>query len=140
MSDKKIRCVLIDDDLDDQEIFLLGIEKTGLNIECLTANDGLQGLALLEKQSTPPDYIFLDLNMPNMDGKKCLVEIKKQERLNAVPVIMYSTSSYINDIRETRRLGATGFITKPTNVGALVDLLMKIFTKTYSFESSAYYQ
>ncbi len=140
MSDKVIRVLLIDDDLDDQEIFLLALGRTKLNIKCETAADGLKGLDKLEKSDTLPDFIFLDLNMPNMDGKKCLVEIKKRPRYDNIPVIMYSTSSYINDIRETKRLGATGFITKPTNVDTLVNLLTQVFQHTYAFHSSAYYQ
>src|SRR5687767_10965856 len=97
----KVRVLLIDDDLDDQEIFLLALEKTNLNIKCETACDGLKGLEKLEKSEELPHFIFLDLNMPNMDGKKCLAEIKKRQRYNDIPIIMYSTSSYINDIRET---------------------------------------
>src|SRR5688572_12905215 len=114
--DKPIRCILIDDDQDDIEIFKLAIEQTGQHVKFQSARDGVRGLELLKSLTTDPDYVFLDLNMPNLDGKQTLVEIRKQNRFKDLPVIIYSTSSYINDIRETSRLGATGFITKPNNI------------------------
>jgi CheY-like chemotaxis protein len=139
-SGKMIRCFLIDDDQDDQEIFQLAVDRTEMNVECTVSGDALKALEILRQQRERPDFIFLDLNMPHVDGKMCLTEIKKDPALKDIPVIMYSTSSYINDIRETRRLGAIGFVTKPTNVDELVTILTKIFSKTYKFPSSAYYQ
>jgi CheY-like chemotaxis protein len=140
MSEKLLKCLLIDDDRDDQEIFLMAVSSTGLEVDCQVASDANEGLEKLKKYTDPPDFIFLDLNMPHIDGKKCLQEIRKMQFLKDVPVIIYSTSSYIEDIRETRRLGATGFITKPSNLAELVQVLTKIFGKNYVFPSSAYYQ
>ena len=135
-----LRCLLIDDDQDDQEIFLLAVTNTGLNVRCEMASDGQAGLQKIKESKKLPDFVFLDLNMPHMDGKHCLKEIRKLHGMESLPVIIYSTSSYIDDIRETRRLGATGFITKPSNVNELVQILSKIFQKKYVFFSSAYYQ
>jgi CheY-like chemotaxis protein len=135
-----LSCLLIDDDQDDQEIFLLAVANTKLQVSCETVNNGREGLDKILNSEKLPDFVFLDLNMPHMDGKKCLEEIRKIDRLKDLPVIIYSTSSYINDIRETRRMGATGFITKPSKVNDLVVILTKIFEKKFVFFSSAYYQ
>lgn len=138
---KPIKCLLIDDDLEDQEIFLMAVQKTQVQVECLTASNAKKGMEMLGQSSDfIPDYIFLDLNLPGMDGKKCLTELKKLPHLQSVPVIMYSTSSYINDIRETKRLGASGFVTKPSDVNLLIKTLSEIFSNKYDFLSSAYYQ
>jgi CheY-like chemotaxis protein len=141
MSVKPIKCLLIDDDPDDQEIFLLAVKKTAMPVECEIVSSATKGLEKLGAENNfVPNYIFLDLNMPGMDGKMCLSEIRKISHLLNVPVIMYSTSSYIDDIRETRRLGATGFVTKPTDLNVLIKTLREIFTNKYVFQSSEYYQ
>ena len=137
--EQMVSCLLIDDDVDDREIFLMAATSTGLSVRCESAADGREGLARI-KTGPLPDFVFLDLNMPHMDGKKCLEEIRKLPGCAELPVIIYSTSSYIDDIRETRRMGATGFITKPNNVNDLVQILTKIFRGEYVFFTSAYYQ
>jgi CheY-like chemotaxis protein len=140
MSKTNFNCLLIDDDKDDQDIFLMALAKTALPVSCQCANDGEEGLQVLRRASTKPDFVFLDLNMPNMDGKACLQIIRQETDLKFLPVIIYSTSSYIDDIRETRRLGATGFITKPSNINVLADILRQVMEGTYVFANGEYYQ
>src|SRR5215212_1458528 len=101
---KKV-CFLIDDDVDDQEIFALALNEVNERFQCEVANNGYEGLQQLKKMNCLPDYIFLDLNMPKMNGKECLKELKKTERLKAIPVIIYTTSSSLKDISDTTRLG-----------------------------------
>lgn len=124
-------CFLIDDDEDDQEIFALALREADASIRCVTANDGVEALHKLEQDKTfVPDYIFLDLNMPLMNGKECLREIRKHTHLRDVPVIIFSTSSEPRDIEETRRLGANDFITKPPLISSLSRQLAEFF-KTF---------
>ena len=120
-------CLLIDDDEDDKEIFCLALQNVDRSIECITASDGVEALSILENKSFIPDYIFLDLNMPIMNGKECLKEIRKQSHLNQVPVIIFTTSSAEKDKVETKTLGANAFITKPPLVSALAKKLSDIF-------------
>lgn len=121
-------CLLVDDDDDDKEIFCLALEQIDPTITCHTASDGREALRILSNKSVLPDYIFLDLNMPQMDGKECLKEIKKQAPLNHIPVIIFSTSSAQKDMDETKKLGATSFITKPPLVSELAKKLTEVFT------------
>lgn len=123
---KKI-CFLIDDDADDQEIFSLALTEINEEFECQVANNGLEGLQQLRKFKTLPDYIFLDLNMPKMNGKEFLKEIKKNDRLKTVPVIIYTTSSSTMDMADTKALGATAFITKPFSLTELAETLSSFF-------------
>ena len=121
-------CFLIDDDIDDQEIFTLVLKSVNPSITCITANDGIEAITKLTAEETfNPDFIFLDLNMPRMDGKECLQEIKKIDRLIRVPVIIYSTSTEQNDVLVTRALGASGYLEKQSSVAELRNRLAHFF-------------
>lgn len=120
-------CFLADDDDEDQELFSLALEEAAPNMKCFTARDGMEALKTLQDRSFSPNYIFLDLNMPLMDGKDCLKELVKLEHLKNVPIIMFSTSSAERHIEETKNLGATAFITKPISVSMLVKNLQQVF-------------
>jgi CheY-like chemotaxis protein len=123
------RLFLIDDDVDDALIFHETIKYSGLPIECFHDPDCQHALqALREKSLGMPDYIFLDLNMPRMNGVTCLIEIKKMTEYSHVPVIMYSTSASPHEIEETRQLGASYFFTKPNSIKDLKDKLLDIFS------------
>ena len=70
---------IADDDPDDQELFIEALLQIDAQCKCVTAFDGLEALNKLFSQTVyVPDFIFLDLNMPKMNGKECLVEIKKK--------------------------------------------------------------
>jgi CheY-like chemotaxis protein len=125
---EKITCLLIDDDLDDQEIFKLALQDVNDTVHFLTANDGAAGLQLLNTaENLTPHYIFLDLNMPRMGGKDCLTAIRNIPHLSEIPVIIYSTSSDPRDIRETKSLGASDYIVKQFDINSLKDILSRYF-------------
>lgn len=115
MEHKKI-FLLIDDDIDDRDFFIEAVMDIDPSAECLVANDGKEALDKLRNEINPlPDVILLDMNMPGMDGKTCLAELKKDHRLKDIPVIMFTTSDSQNDIDVTRELGAAYFLTKPSD-------------------------
>ncbi|GAB2778405.1 response regulator [Rhabdobacter roseus] len=123
-----IRCFLIDDDLDDQEIFSMALQDAYNAVTCECANDGVQALEKLNlDQAFIPHFIFIDMNMPRMKGVQCLEEIKKIDRLKHIPIYMYSTSADPSAIAQTRQLGAADFIVKPSTIGALTSTLSKLF-------------
>ena len=122
---KKI--LVVDDDMDDVQLFGEVIANIEPSIKLLHAEDGRDALEkLAETTNHLPDLIFLDLNMPRMDGKECLKKIKKDDQLNHIPVIIYTTSSQINDIEETMEAGAVCFITKPNNLKELERILIAV--------------
>jgi CheY-like chemotaxis protein len=116
-----------DDDREDCELFREALQFVDPSITCITALDGREALAFLQHSKELPDYIFLDINMPVMDGKKCLIEIKKNPILKNIPVVMYSTTSDTNEIREYYKLGAHDFLIKPDNFNRLCESLDSIF-------------
>ena len=108
---------MIDDDVEDQEIFTDTLFSIDESIQCVRPVDGRQALgALLKKGAVLPDLIFVDLNMPTMNGYEFLKEIKDHQRLNHIPVIIYTTSSDNKDKEKAKRLGASSFITKPSEL------------------------
>ena len=127
MSTKKT-FLLIDDDPDDQEFFLEATKEVDEAIECSFASSCEEALETLKNKTDLPDYIFLDLNMPKVDGKKCLIEIKKLFHLQHIPVIIYSTSSLKKDIEETALLGAVYFLTKPSAFRELCSGIEKVLS------------
>lgn len=112
----RIRVLIVDDDADDRKLFIDAVREVNRHIECITASDGQQALEVLRKSgSTLPDFIFLDLRMPRYNGKRCLQEIKKDENLKHIPVIIYSTSREVEESQELKAMGAVYFISKPSN-------------------------
>jgi CheY-like chemotaxis protein len=124
--------LIIDDDSEDSELFCEAVSEVDATISCLKAKDGKEALRLLNGMSTLPDYIFLDINMPIMNGRECLVEIKKNRRFSSIPVIMYSTTSDTNEIRGYYALGAYDFLIKPPNFSKLVEALGSIIVSSKS--------
>jgi CheY-like chemotaxis protein len=128
MTDVPKICFLIDDDQDDQEIFTMALREAELPVTCVVANDCSEALTKLSTANAfLPDYIFIDLNMPRMNGKECLREIRKQAHLKHIPVVMYSTTLTQRDIAETRQIGATTYIIKPSKISELATTLNIFF-------------
>jgi CheY-like chemotaxis protein len=105
---------LVDDDEDDREMFKEALREVNDSFDLMSAEDGEKALHYLKDESKRlPDLIFLDMNMPRLNGRQCLEEIKKSVRLSSIPVVVYSTTKREEDVRETSRLGAVHFLTKP---------------------------
>jgi CheY-like chemotaxis protein len=125
-----MKCLLIDDDIDDQELFGIAVERLDQQIALTTVVGGKEALQLLKTDGTyRPEYIFLDLNMPGMTGKECLSEIRQIPWLSDVPVIIYTTSSLQRDRIETTRLGASDFLTKQPSIEDTRKALVDLFTR-----------
>src|ERR1700760_2117859 len=120
---------LIDDDMDDVEIFREALEEVAPAIALHYANDGQEAVHTLTQQLLQlPDLIFLDISMPYISGLQCLDTFKKHAVLKDVPVIMYTTTSRTKEIEQAKELGAAGFITKPSDFKMLKKILAAIIT------------
>lgn len=106
MKTKKI--LLIEDDVDDQVYFQDALREVDPGLNCIIAGNGKEAL---QKMETPPlpDYIFLDLNMPIMNGFEYLSTIKRENRFKEIPIVIFTTSKNIHDIERTKNLGADLF-------------------------------
>lgn len=124
---------LIDDDQDDREIFkesLLSLDAPVKFEEASNGKDAFEKLTSIGFQK--PDLIFLDINMPIMDGWQFLKYIKQDGNFNNIPVIIYSTSSSQEDKALALQHHASDFITKPYSISNLRQELEKIITTFFS--------
>lgn len=123
---------IVDDDPDDQELFIEALNGLDESCQCITAFNGLEALQKL-KTGMPvlPDFIFLDLNMPLMNGRQFLTEIKKIEAIQHIPVIIYSTTSETKDVVDTIEMGAVFFLQKPNRFEDLSKALAGILSRNW---------
>lgn len=119
---------IIDDDTDDLELFSEAVQAADPAVKCLVSANCQKAILDLNRQPVLPDYIFMDVNMPVMNGKECLQYIKHHTRLKRIPVIMFSTTSNGKEIDEFIRSGAMEFIVKPTSFQKLVEIIQHIFS------------
>lgn len=118
--------LLVDDDEDDQDIFKEAVSMVKPECELRVACDGEHALTKLQEQTQLPDYIFLDVNMPKMDGREFLEQVKSHPVYQHVPVVIYSTSNHTTEMGRYFKMGATNYITKPSEFNLLVAYLKTI--------------
>jgi CheY-like chemotaxis protein len=111
---------LIDDDADDREIFAESLKSLDISVRFEEAKNGSDAFEKLNAADfKKPDLIFLDLNMPVMDGKQFLILIKQDENFKDIPVIIYSTSSNAQDKTFALEHKAVLFMTKHYSISQL---------------------
>ena|SRR6185436_38070 len=113
------KILLVDDDADDRLLFTAALAEIGNKYHCDCAASTMEALRYLASADPLPDLIFLDLNMPGYDGKKCLRHLKAATKLQNIPVVIYSTFISEKDEEEMKGLGADYVITKPGDFGSL---------------------
>ncbi|POY37326.1 response regulator [Solitalea longa] len=125
---EKLLIFLIDDDVDDHEVFSIALEDILPLAECVFALDGFYALQKINDDADfSPNFIFIDINMPRMNGIQCLKEIKKIPHLKHIPIYMYSTSAEPPIVEECINSGACGFIKKEVSIADLQNKLCEIF-------------
>src|SRR5687768_3290465 len=122
--------LIIDDDEDDCYILNEALKEIDSNLLCINQHHGMNAIDYLKKNiSMLPDLIFLDLNMPVMDGKQFLKELITQPKLKEIPITIYSTSKNPGDEEETKILGAFYYLVKPIDFNELKAEVKKIIKK-----------
>ena len=119
--------MIIDEDKEDVEIFCDALHEINGSIECVQMKDGVKALKLLSADPVKPEYIFVDLNMRQINGKKWLTDIKRNETLKNIPVVIYSGSRDPADVEEAREKGASFYLPKPVRLSVLKKLLTAVF-------------
>lgn len=131
MTGERIPLILIaDDDEDDRMLTKEAFDENFKEKEIRFVNDGVELLDYLRRKnkyanpvSSPrPSIILLDLNMPKMDGREALREIKSDPKLRTIPVVILTTSKAEQDIIKTYELGVNCFITKPVSFIAFLEV------------------
>jgi CheY-like chemotaxis protein len=125
---KKHIILIVDDDTDDREIIrdaFMSNHKNHREYVFLESGDLLWEY-LQSENKEQPSLIMLDLNMPGKDGREILKDIKENERLKSIPIIVFTTSGSERDKHTSYTLGANCFLTKPDTFNKLVDLTNSI--------------
>jgi CheY-like chemotaxis protein len=126
MKNVPFHILLADDDESDRFLFREALDELEIDAVVNTVNDGVQLMDHLTQPEAPlPNLLFIDLNMPRKNGLECLKEIRANERLKDIPVAIYSTSAFEKDVDETFANGASVYIKKPDDFGALKQVLDK---------------
>ena len=115
----KARILVVDDEAEIRRSVRMILEYEGYDVQ--EASSGAEAVALLERE--PPDLAFLDIKMGAMTGFDLLKWIRAQKALDALPVIMYSSSDYPADVEMARELGAQGYIKKYPSTAAMQTVL-----------------
>ena len=131
---ESIRIVMADDDADDRLLMEKAMKKVRLVNEIDFVKDGQELLDYLRgdgeyvdrEDHALPGLILLDLNMPRMDGREALEEIRKDSLLCTIPVVILTTSSAEEDILRSYRLGSNSFISKPVDFEKLTEVVRSI--------------
>jgi len=110
----KINAILVDDDPDDRMLFENAFSDINSNSNLLAFKNGAEAISHFEQNETEaPHIVFLDLNMPLVDGLEVLDYLRRSEKYQRVPIVIYSTSSAERDIQATLSAGANIYIVKP---------------------------
>lgn len=117
----------IDDDIEDIEIFHEAVKAVDPSIQYLSATSGKDALDILNATSTLPNHIVLDINMPGMDGKLCLKEIRSEKRFDPINVVVYSTNSFPKDVEQIETMGAT-FMRKASSFNDLCEMIRRLIS------------
>ena len=133
--DDGIHILLAEDDPDDRLLTRRALGESPLAATVTTVEDGAELLRYLRREgeyrdngekAAWPDLVLLDLNMPRMDGREALREIKTDAELRRLPVVVLTTSKSDRDILESYDLGVNAFITKPVNFDDLADAMQAL--------------
>jgi DNA-binding response OmpR family regulator len=132
-ADMQKQILIVDDDEDDCDLFIdaAHVVDSELVIDKIFT---VRGAMQLLREGYHPDFIFLDLNLPIVDGGTCLKEIREINSLSDVPVIIYSTSKRQSDEDRLSGMGADYFLTKPSSLEELCSeitfILSSVWRKT----------
>jgi len=120
-------CVLIDDDADDRALFVSAMIDVAGDFDVIVFENAQEAIRRIRDREIIPDVIFLDLNMPGINGYQLLVYLKGQIRYNRIPVIVYATTADALEKTRTRKMGAAGFFQKPAAYSELSLKLTEMF-------------
>ncbi|WP_036481395.1 response regulator [Myxosarcina sp. GI1] len=135
---KKLHILLVEDSASDTMLIRRSLQKSNLDYSLYCVEDGEKAIAFLRrqgdyKQAVRPDLIILDLNLPRLDGREVLAEIKNDSVLKRIPVIVMTTSSSEQDIVHSYDLHANCYIVKPFDVHdfmQIADLVEQFWLRT----------
>ena len=133
MSDiqRPVEILLVEDSPGDVRLTIEALKDARMRNTLHSVSDGVEALAFLRREEPyadkpRPDLILLDLNMPRMDGREVLAEIKADPDLKKIPVVVLTTSQAEQDILQSYNLHANCYISKPVDLDQFIDVVRSI--------------
>jgi CheY-like chemotaxis protein len=126
------RIMLAEDDQDDGDFFSHSLSTLSADVRLAIVGDGHELMTTLKRSDVLPDVVFLDVNMPRKNGYECIAEIRADNRLNRLPVVIISTSGDRETIDRFYELGASAFIAKPKDFNSWAVLIDKVLARKWS--------
>lgn len=128
---RPIEILLVEDSPSDTELTIEAIKDFKVSNHVSVVEDGVQALQFLRRQGAyaeapRPDLIMLDLNLPRKDGREVLADIKGDEHLKAIPIVVLTTSRAERDILHAYQLNANCYITKPVDFNQFLDVIRTV--------------
>ena len=128
---KAVEILLIEDNPGDVRLTLEALHEGKVKNNLVVAPDGEAALAILRREGAHaeaprPDLILLDLNLPKKDGREVLAEIKADEKLHCIPVVVLTTSKSEEDVLRSYQLNANCYITKPVDLEQFIRVVRAI--------------
>jgi len=126
-----IEVLLVEDDPGDELMTREAFEENKVRNNLHVARDGEQALDFLNRRgeyadAPRPDLVLLDLNLPKFDGRQVLAEIKADENLRTIPVVVLTTSGAEEDILRSYQLHANAYVTKPVDFARFIQVVRQI--------------
>ncbi|MFC7549904.1 response regulator [Plantactinospora sp. GCM10030261] len=126
-----VRILVVDDDPGDVLMIEEALEESAINKQIDVVGDGQEAMEFLRGEgrhpgAERPDMILLDLNMPRMDGRQVLSQVKGDDDLRTIPIVVLTTSSADTDILSSYSLQANAYVTKPIGLDDFTDVVRRI--------------
>ena len=128
---KTIEVLLVEDSPGDVRLTREAFRDADVSIRLHVASDGVEAMAFLRRQdehihAPRPDLILLDLNLPRMDGREVLAQVKEDPSLKTIPTVILTTSAAEADIMKSYELQANAYLSKPVQLDAFESLVNSI--------------
>lgn len=125
-----IKVLLVEDSKADARLILEVFKDEKIAVDVTVVKDGEEAMDYLrtngDRESTKPDLILLDLNLPRKDGREVLAEIKSDQDLKSIPVVILTTSQSEEDILRSYDLQASCYVTKPIDLDRFIGIIKSL--------------
>jgi two-component system, chemotaxis family, response regulator Rcp1 len=127
----EVQILLVEDNPGDARLTTEALREAKVRNALHRVDDGIEALAFLRQEGAyadapRPDLVFLDLNLPRMDGREVLHEIKSDPELRRIPVVVLTSSGAERDILNTYELHANCYITKPVDIQGFIEVVKSV--------------
>ena len=128
---RQIEILLVEDSPGDIRLTQEALADAKIHNRMSVVNDGIQALEFLRNEgdyadAPRPDLILMDLNMPRMDGRECLEQVKADEKLKSIPIVILTTSEADRDIARSYELQANCYVSKPVDLDQFIEVVAAI--------------